>query len=240
VLLCATGVAVPGFVYGADLHVRAGEIVGLAGLIGAGRTELCEAIVGARRMTAGVIEVAGKNCRIGSVKQASRLGVAYVSEDRKGAGLVLGMDVVENTTLANLRKYCRPLVSNSAERKATEAWVKELDVRAGDLRADVLYLSGGNQQRVAVAKWLETKPRVLILDEPTRGVDVGAKREIYNLIQKLADEGMACIVVSSELPEIVGVCERVVVMREGRLVGELVGNEITEENIMLRAAGVAA
>jgi ribose transport system ATP-binding protein len=240
VLLRASGVEVPGFVQGGEIHVRAGEIVGLAGLIGSGRTELCEAIVGARRMSAGEVEVAGRRCGIGSVKQAARLGVAYVSEDRKGAGLVLGMDTVENTTLANLRKYCKPLISKGAERKATEAWVRELDVRAGDLRAEILYLSGGNQQKIAIAKWLETKPRVLILDEPTRGVDVGAKREIYSLIQRLADEGLACIVISSELPEIVGVCERVVVMREGRMTGELTGGQITEENIMLRAAGVAA
>lgn len=240
VLLSVTGAVVPGFVHGVDLSVRAGEIVGLAGLVGSGRTELCEAIVGARRLSAGSIEVGGVACSIPSVRDAVRRGLAYVSEDRKGMGLVLGMDVVENTTLASLRSFCKPLVSKKSERECADRWVKELDVRAGDLRADVLFLSGGNQQKVAVAKWLETKPRVLILDEPTRGVDVGAKREIYNLIQRLANEGMACVVISSELPEIVGVCERVVVMREGRVAGELVGDEISEEAIVLRAAGVAA
>ncbi len=240
VALKVNGAKVSGFVDGVDFSVRSGEIVGLAGLIGSGRTELCEAIVGARRLEGGSIAVAGADCRVGSVREASRLGVAYVSEDRKGKGLILGMDVVENTTLANLRSYCRPLVSKGAERAATESWVKDLDVRAGDLRADVMFLSGGNQQKVAVAKWLETKPRVLILDEPTRGVDVGAKREIYALIQRLADAGTAVVVISSELPEVVGVCERVVVMREGRVAGELAGEEVTEENIMLRAAGVAA
>jgi ribose transport system ATP-binding protein len=240
VLLSVTGAVVPGFVHGVDFSVRAGEIVGLAGLVGSGRTELCEAIVGARRLVSGSIEVGGVACSIPSVRDAVRRGLAYVSEDRKGMGLVLGMDVVENTTLASLRSFCKPLVSKKSERECADRWVKELDVRAGDLRADVLFLSGGNQQKVAVAKWLETKPRVLILDEPTRGVDVGAKREIYNLIQRLADEGMACVVISSELPEIVGVCERVVVVREGRVAGELVGSEITEEAIVLRAAGVAA
>jgi ribose transport system ATP-binding protein len=240
VLLRVTGAVVPGFVHGVDFSVRAGEIVGLAGLVGSGRTELCEAIVGARRLSAGAVEVSGVACSVPSVRDAVRRGIAYVSEDRKATGLVLGMDVVENTTLASLRTFCRPLVSKKSERECAEKWVRELDVRAGDLRADVLYLSGGNQQKIAVAKRLETRPRVLILDEPTRGVDVGAKREIYNLIQRLADEGMACVVISSELPEIVGVCERVVVMREGRVTGELGGSEITEEAIMLRAAGVAA
>ena len=240
VALEAKGVSVPGFVRGADLSVHAGEIVGVAGLVGSGRTELAEAIIGARPLSGGTVLIKGKPVKIGSVKRASRLGVAYVSEDRKRIGLVLGMDVVENTTLANLRAYCRPLISKSAETAATERWKRDLDVRAGDLRADVLFLSGGNQQKVAVAKWLETKPRVLILDEPTRGVDVGAKREIYNLIHRLADEGTAIIVISSELPEIIGVCERVVVMREGQTVAELAGSQITEENIMLRAAGVAA
>lgn len=240
VLIDVQGARVPGFVESADVQVRAGEIVGIAGLVGSGRTELAEAIIGARELTGGSVVIAGEKRRAKSVKSANRMGIAYVSEDRKHTGLVLGMDVVENTTLANLSDYCKPLVSKKTEKEATEKWKKDLDVRAGDLRADVLYLSGGNQQKVAIAKWLETKPRVLILDEPTRGVDVGAKREIYNLIQRLADEGMACIVISSELPEIVAICERVVVMREGRTVGELTGDDITEENIMLRAAGVAA
>lgn len=239
-VLKVRGARVEGFVDGVDFEVRPGEIVGLAGLIGSGRTELCEALVGARALSSGSMEFDGAPCQVKSVKDASRKGIAYVSEDRKGKGLVLGMDVVENTTLANLGSYCKPLVSKASELKAAQKWVSDLDVRVGDLRADVLYLSGGNQQKVAVAKWLETKPRVLILDEPTRGVDVGAKREIYNLMQRLANEGTAIVVVSSELPEVVGVCERVVVMREGRVSGELAADAITEEAIMLLAAGVAA
>ncbi|HXH60116.1 MAG TPA: ATP-binding cassette domain-containing protein, partial [Fimbriimonadaceae bacterium] len=239
-LLEVKGASVAGFVQDAGLVVRPGEIVGLAGLIGSGRSELAEAIVGARKLSNGTVTLEGKKVNINSVKDALRLGIAYVSEDRKGTGLHVDLDVVANTTLANLRAYCHPLVSAKLQAKRTEEWKRDLDIRAGDLRADVTFLSGGNQQKVAVAKWLDTKPRVLILDEPTRGVDVGAKREIYNLIQRLADEGMACIVISSELPEIVGVCERVIVMREGRVMGELTGDEISEENIMLRAAGVAA
>lgn len=234
------GAHVPGAVETADLAVRAGEVVGLAGLVGSGRTELAEAIVGARRMTAGSMTLEGRPVRVGSVKRASRLGLAYVSEDRKGTGLVLEMDVVENITLASLRAFCRPLVSRRAELQAAERWKQDLGIRAGDLRAEVLFLSGGNQQKVSIAKWLQTRPKVLILDEPTRGVDVGAKHEIYTLIHQLAREGMACIVISSELPEIIGVCQRVVVMRQGRTVGELTGKEITEEAMMVLAAGVDA
>lgn len=230
----------PGYVNGASLEIRSGEIVGIAGLIGAGRTEFAEAIIGARPVTGGDIKVSGQAVRIKNVRQANKHGIAYVSEDRKGSGLVLDMDVVENTTISNLREYCTPLLSPRAEYAKTEGWKKELDIRAGDLRSEIVFLSGGNQQKVAIAKWLEISPKVLILDEPTRGVDVGAKREIYRLIHDLADRGTACIVISSELPEIIGVCSRVLVMRDGRVAGELIGEEMNEESIMLLAAGVGA
>jgi len=169
-----------------------------------------------------------------------RAGIAYVSEDRKSLGLILSLDVVENTTLVNLAHYCRPLLRRAAQRQATEKWQKDLDIRAGDLDAPILYLSGGNQQKVAIAKWLEVRPQVLILDEPTRGVDVGAKREMYQLIHRLAAEGLACVVISSELPEIIGLCHRALVMREGRVMGEVVGDDLSEEALMHLAAGVAA
>ncbi|MCB8933518.1 MAG: sugar ABC transporter ATP-binding protein [Fimbriimonadaceae bacterium] len=238
--LVVKGARVRGIVESADLEVRAGEVVGIAGLVGSGRTELAEAIVGARRLSEGTVTLAGQPVRTGSVKRASELGIAYVSEDRKGTGLVMEMDVVENITLASLRAFCKPLVSRKAELEAAERWKEDLGIRAGDMRAEVLFLSGGNQQKVSIAKWLQTKPRVLILDEPTRGVDVGAKHEIYTLIHQLAREGLAVVVISSELPEIIGVCQRVVVMRQGRTVGELVGPEITEEAMMVLAAGVDA
>ena len=234
------GVCVPGCLHDVDLAVRPGEIVGLAGLVGSGRTELAEAIVGARHRSAGEILVDGKPVRIRTVKHALANGIAYVSEDRKGIGLLLGMDVVENITLAHLRAFCRPLLARSAETAAAEKWRDALGIRVGDLHGDIEFLSGGNQQKVSIAKWLETQPRVLFLDEPTRGVDVGAKHEIYTLIHRLAAEGLACVVISSEMPEIIGVCQRVLVMREGRLVGELVGDAVTEEAIMLKAAGVEA
>jgi len=225
---------------GSNLSVRPGEILGLAGLVGAGRTELAEAVIGMRPMSGGTIRVKGETCRIRSPKEAMKHGIAYVSEDRKGAGLHLTLSIVENVTLANLRAYGEVVLNEKREHESAEGWKKELDVRAANLDEPALNLSGGNQQKISIAKWLETKPKIIILDEPTRGVDVGAKREMYNLIQRLAGEGMACIVISSELQEIIGLCHRAVVMREGKLVGELTANELSEEAVMHLAAGVAA
>lgn len=230
---------VPGAVFGASLDLRPGEIVGIAGLVGSGRTELCEAIVGLRS-SSGSIKVAGSVYTPRSPKHAASVGVAYVSEDRKDAGIVLDMSVVENTTLATLHKVSKLTVDERAEKRVFDAWKERLDIRAPDPSQPILYLSGGNQQKVAIAKWLEAEPRVLILDEPTRGVDVGAKRELYNMIHRFAQQGMACLLVSSELPEIVGLCCRTYVMREGRVVAELSGSEVSEERIMGHAAGVEA
>ncbi|HLK16650.1 MAG TPA: sugar ABC transporter ATP-binding protein, partial [Fimbriimonadaceae bacterium] len=224
----------------ASFSVRPGEIVGLAGLVGAGRTELAEAIFGAAPPEGWEVRLNGSPCRIRSPKEAMKRGIAYVSEDRKGVGLHLSLNVIENITLANLRAYGDFALSRHRERQAAATWKQELDIRAGFLEDAVLNVSGGNQQKIAIAKWLDTKPKVLILDEPTRGVDVGAKREIYNLIQRLAGEGMACIVISSELPEVIGICHRSLVMREGKIVGELSGAALTEESVMRLAAGVAA
>ncbi len=225
---------------GASLSIRPGEIVGLAGLIGSGRTELAETLVGVRRAVSGTILRDGLPYVIRSPRAAARLGIAYVSEDRKDAGLLLDMDAVENTTLANLDAYARPLLRRREEEAAAKRWVAKLDIRVGDLRAPVLFLSGGNQQKVSLAKWLETGPKVLILDEPTRGVDVGAKRELYLLIHSLAEQGLACLVISSEMQELIGLCHRVLVMRAGRIVGELSGMGLTEDAIMALAAGVEA
>lgn len=230
--------SVPGFVKQASFDVRPGEILGISGLVGAGRTELAEAIIGVRPF-AGQILLDGQATSIKNPREAIRRGIAYVSEDRKGLGLILSLSTVSNTTMANLSAY-GVVVNRKAERETTARWKKDLDIRVNDVEAPVLYLSGGNQQKVSLAKWLETKPKILILDEPTRGVDVGAKREIYNLIQQLAREGLACVVISSELPEIIGLCHRAVVMREGVTVGEVSGANLTENAIMQLAAGVAA
>ncbi len=238
--LQAESVASEGEVAEASFTIRKGEIVGLAGLIGSGRTELAESLIGLRPRT-GSLRLLGVEVRFSSPLHAMRAGLAYVSEDRKDAGLVIDMTVEENITLANLAAHARPFISRSAEAECAEKWRKSLDIRAGSMRAPIRSLSGGNQQKAAIAKWLDAGPKVLILDEPTRGVDVGAKREIYTLIQSLAaDEGMACLVISSELPEIIGVCHRTLVMREGRIVGELAGSEMTEAAIMRLAAGVEA
>ncbi len=158
----------------------------------------------------------------------------------KGLGLVLDMNTVENVTLPTLRKFASLFIDKKREKAVVSNWIETLDIRVGDVQAPTLYLSGGNQQKVCLAKWLEVEPRVLILDEPTRGVDVGAKRELYELIARLAREGMACIVVSSELPEIIGLCHRALVMRNGRIVGEVPEALLTEEAIMRLAAGVDA
>jgi ribose transport system ATP-binding protein len=238
-LLSVEGLDVPGWVRGLTFDVRPGEIVGLAGLVGSGRTEACEAIVGLRKC-AGAVRLGGEVFAASGPKAALKKGVAYLSEDRKGAGLVLPMSIIDNATLATLGEYGKGVLSKAKQKARTEEWKKRLDIRAGDISAPVGSLSGGNQQKVALAKWLDAQPKVLILDEPTRGVDVGAKREIYQQIAELAAQGLACVLVSSEMPEIVGLCHRVVVMREGRQAGELAGEAVNEHEIMLLAAGVTA
>lgn len=227
-------------VHGVSLELRPGEIVGLAGLVGAGRTELAETLIGVRPVRSGSVLIEGHERRVRSPQEAAKYGLAYVSEDRKDKGLHVSLDVVQNVTLANLRAYARPVLRRKEEERGARKWIDQLGIRVGSLSAPLIHLSGGNQQKVAFSKWLELSPKVLILDEPTRGVDVGAKREMYLLIQKLAEEGMACLVISSELPELIGLCHRVLVMREGRLVGEVAGEELSEDTLVRLAAGVAA
>ena len=226
VALRVEDVSVPGHVDEASFEVRAGEVFGFAGLIGAGRTELAEAVAGLRRRSGGVVECSGR--------------IAYLSEDRRGRGLVMGMTITANTTLAALRKFGRFWLDRRAERDVTQRRANELNTKLGNVADKIETLSGGNQQKVAIAKWLETEPSVLILDEPTRGIDVGAKAEIYRLIHDLAAQGMACVVISSELNEVIGLCHRIAVMRAGRIVTMLDGQTASEESIMKHAAGVAA
>jgi ribose transport system ATP-binding protein len=237
VVFSVQGISVPGFVEEVSFDVREGEIFGLAGLIGAGRTETAEAIMGLRPRSAGKIQLNGVPVRIASPVDATTLGIAYLPEDRKDAGLTLNMSIIDNTTMVSLPRYSRILLDRTAQLRATQQHAGRLRLRAGSLSDPVRTLSGGNQQKVLLAKWLEIAPKVLIVDEPTRGVDIGAKEEIYHLLQELAAQGLACIMISSEMNELIGMCHRIGVMRAGRLVTILDGHTATEEQI-IHAAGL--
>ncbi len=221
-----------------NLVVRKGEIVALAGLVGSGRTEVARAIFGADPIDAGAVYIDGRRVTLRSPRDAIDAGIGLATEDRKSQGLVLGMGVAPNITLANLAEITRSgLLSPSRETAVAGPLVEQLQVRTPSLRQKVRNLSGGNQQKVVLAKWLCTKSRVLILDEPTRGIDVGAKSEIYTLINALCDRGHAVLMISSELPEVLGVAHRIYVMREGRVMGELDRGDATQESIMQLATG---
>jgi len=207
-----------GYVDGVDLEVRGGEIVGLAGLQGSGRTELLEGIFGIRPFTRGTVEVGGRTVRLRSARAAVRAGLALVTEDRKATGLALNQTIATNA-LGVVRAV---FPSNTARaRAALPGLLSSLEVSARSMDQEVQFLSGGNQQKVVLARWLGTTPQVVLLDEPTRGIDVGAKRAIYDLMRELAAEGKAVLMVSSELPEVIGMSDRIVVMRDGRVAGEL-------------------
>jgi ribose transport system ATP-binding protein len=223
-------------VHPASLQVRAGEIVGLAGRVGAGRTELARLVFGADRMAGGTVELDGKPVSIRAPADAIRLGIAYVPEDRKGQGLFLQQSLLANVTMNVLGNHSRCGVLRHGELLGvTREAIVRLSARGAGPEGIIGGLSGGNQQKLLLARWLAIGPRVLILDEPTRGVDIGAKHEIYRIIHELADAGVAVLCISSELAEIIGVCDRVLVMREGWLAGELQGERITQENIMALA-----
>ncbi|MBA8823619.1 ribose transport system ATP-binding protein [Saccharopolyspora lacisalsi] len=215
---------------------RAGEVVGVGGLVGAGRTELVRAIFGADRYDGGGVWLDGARVPPGDVAAARASGLALVPEDRAGQGLVLGASVEENLGLATLSDRTRAgLVDLADQRASAERTVRSLRIRVDDLARPALTLSGGNQQKIVIGKWLLTRPKVLILDEPTRGIDVGAKAEIYELINELTAGGTTVIVVSSDLPELLGVSDRVLVMADGRLRGELSRAEATQEDVMALA-----
>ncbi|HEX7556153.1 MAG TPA: sugar ABC transporter ATP-binding protein, partial [Leptolinea sp.] len=218
-----------------NIHVRKGEVVGLAGLMGAGRTELAMSIFGRSygKHISGKAFRHGKEVDISTIDKAVENGIAYATEDRKAYGLVLIQDIRENITLANLEEVSDGVVINQPkEMSATSGYREKLNIRCSSLAQLALNLSGGNQQKVVLSKWLFASPDVLILDEPTRGIDVGAKYEIYTLINRLASEGKAIILISSELTEILGVCDRIYVMRDGKIVGEMPANEATPEIVM--------
>ena len=234
-----SGLSVPGFAESASFAVRPGEILGFGGLVGAGRTELLEGVVGLRPST-GEVRVAGAPVRFGSVRDSLAAGVAYVTEDRKGKGLLLRRDLTSNLTLAALRRFCRGfLVEAGREARGLEDAVRRFDIRLRSPRVLAGQLSGGNQQKLLLAKMLLGEPRVIVVDEPTRGIDVGTKAEIYRLLARLAAEGRAVVLISSEMAELIGLCHRILVMREGRIVGELAGDAMTERAVVTLATGVA-
>ena len=234
--LVVRGLSRVGVLDAVDLSVHRGEILGIAGLAGAGRTEVLRAIHGADPIDAGTIEVFGTPVRIDSPREAIRLGIGLLTEDRKGDGLMLQQSVAFNVTVSRLGDVSTAgVVSARRERATVLGHIARLSIRTPGPRAIVRNLSGGNQQKVIFAKWLHAQCRILLVDEPTRGVDVGAKREIHQLLRDLAARGVAIVMVSSELPEILAVSQRIMVMREGRVTAELARSEATEERIMAHA-----
>jgi len=231
---------------GVDLHVRAGEVVGIAGLMGAGRTELAMSVFGGAygRNIRGQALLHGREVDLSTIQKAIKAGLAYVTEDRKGLGLVLTEDIRNNVSLANLPGVSqRGVIDPPREAGVARRFVDLLRIRTPGIHQKTVNLSGGNQQKVVLSKWLFTGPEVLILDEPTRGIDVGAKYEIYAIINELAAQGKAIIMISSEMPELLGVADRIYVMNEGRFVGEMPAAEASQEKIMaaiMKQYGVAA
>ncbi len=231
----------PSGVHHVSLSLHRGEIVGLAGLVGSGRTELAEVLFGLRPATAGTIQIDGRSVRITSPSEAIARGIAYVPEDRPRHGVVLELPIAANVTLASLGSVSRRgFVDAVSERTAAETFVEQLRIRTSSVDADAASLSGGNQQKVALARWLATNPRILILDEPTQGVDVGSKAEIHALMQNMAERGMAILMISSELPEILGMSDRVAVMHEGTVRGLLDRDEATQAGVLALALGHAS
>lgn len=221
-----------------DFNVRSGEIVGIAGLMGAGRTEFAHSIFGNFKgyQLSGEIQIQGEKVNMKSPRNAIKNGLAYVSEDRKGNGLILETDVKQNITLANLKQISNAKIINKNEEiKVAEKFRKSLRIKTPSIEQKVKNLSGGNQQKVAIAKWLFSEPNILILDEPTRGIDVGAKQEIYTIMNNLVSQGLCVIMISSELPEVLGMSDRVYVMSEGKMIGQLPIDEATQEKIMSMA-----
>jgi ribose transport system ATP-binding protein len=232
------GLSKKGMLHDISFTVHAGEIVGISGLVGSGRTELAYHLYGLMKPDAGTVKIDGKEVSITSTSQAIAYGVGLVPEDRKEMGLFLEMSVQDNATMSSLNDFIRfGLIDSRAERKKVGDYIKSFHIKTSDPDKKVTYLSGGNQQKVALARATSTLPTLLILDEPTRGVDVGAKSEIYKLMYQLASQGVGIIVISSELPEVMGVSDRVLVMRSGSIVGDIPRAEVNSEVIMEYATG---
>ena len=222
-----------------SFSVRAGEIVGVSGLVGAGRTEMLQVLFGVDQAVSGTVSVDGKPVQLNSPRDAINAGIALVPEDRKLQGVILQMAVRTNIGLAGLQKYQKPcgFLNNEQEARDSSDMIERLRIRTPHERQVVQFLSGGNQQKVVLGKWLSMKPKLLLLDEPTRGIDIGAKQEIYLLMEELASQGVAILFVSSEMEEVLGMSDRTLVMHEGRITGELTREQLSEEAIMQLATG---
>ncbi len=222
-----------------SFKVRSGEIVALAGLVGAGRTEVARAIFGIDRWDAGAVEISGRRLPPGSPTAAMRAGIGLVPEDRRQQGLVMDFSIERNIALASLDNIERAgLIPRGAERSFAKDWALRLQLKYGKLTNPVWTLSGGNQQKAVLAKWLARKPTLLIVDEPTRGIDVGTKAEVHRLLSELATQGVAVLMISSELPEVLGMADRIVVLFEGRVMREFLRAEANEDTLMHAATGM--
>jgi rhamnose transport system ATP-binding protein len=236
-----TGLTRAGVFQDVSFTVHSGEIVALAGLVGAGRSEVIRAVFGIDKYDSGTVEVDGRRLGRGSTAAAIGAGLALVPEDRRQQGLVMELSVERNTTLPRRWSLSRlGLLGRGRERRSAREWADRLQVKTASLGAPVSTLSGGNQQKVVLAKWLSTAPRVLLVDEPTRGIDVGTKAEVHRLLSQLAADGVAVLMVSSELPEVLGLADRVLVMHEGRLVADIARDRADEASVMLAATGASA
>ncbi|AMG83599.1 MULTISPECIES: sugar ABC transporter ATP-binding protein [Microbacterium] len=235
-LLEVEGLTSPGLFHDISFSVRAGEIVGLAGLVGAGRSEVARAVFGVDGYREGSVRMKGRRIRARRPVDAMRAGLALVPEDRRKQGLVIEAGVGGNITLAIRRRLARlGLLTTAMENRTAREWASRLEVKTHALDTVAATLSGGNQQKVVLAKWLATQPQVLLIDEPTRGIDVGTKSEVHRLLSQLAGQGMGILMISSELPEVLGMADRVLVMREGRITAEIPRSEATSENVMFAA-----
>jgi len=222
-----------------SLEVKRGEVLGLGGLVGAGRTELAQLIFGSEKVTSGVITFNGKRLQVKNCREAIEAGIAMIPEDRKRHGVILDMSIKENTTMPCLERISsRKIIKKQKEVEVTEQYEKSLRIKTPTIEQRVKNLSGGNQQKVVLAKWLVMNPEIIIFDEPTRGIDVGAKQEIYEIMNNLANEGKAVIMISSDMEELIGMSDRVVVLCKGRMAGSLDRDEISQESILVKAAGV--
>ncbi|CAN5842652.1 sugar ABC transporter ATP-binding protein [soil metagenome] len=233
VLLEVKNLSHEGVLENISFELRAGEVVGIAGIVGAGRTELAEAIFGSDPADSGEVSVGGETLRPGQPRDAKNRGIGFITEDRQGEGIVAPLSVSENLGLAALTTNTRAgLVDRRKQRRQAEKMIEDLNIRTPGPEQEIRYLSGGNQQKVVIGKWLLNESKILIMDEPTRGIDVGAKVEIYELMNELTENGAGILMISSELPEVLGMSDRVLVMSQGRITGELAAEEATQENVM--------